>query len=301
MGAGSFKIKVKSKDGKFEHLSPNINVLPSAISVENYEQMLKELLFIRDDLVINKDSKIKINTIVKNNLDEINKILDKLYIYLNRINNNPKVDLVKICERKSDNSIKKMCSRTLKEKILKPYYNKFTVPVYKESLDTYENQVIKYSLYTLENKINFYKKNYLKLQKNEYEEEKNHIQQIYKIYDFDKMNLNNFNIIDEEKIGFMESIKNKTKELENRQKDIKLQEKKWEECSLKIKKLLDIDFIKKVSLKKVNFKSSQIVANDKNYLMVWKNLKKLKESNLIYDSLGENFILVRDTQNIYEY
>ncbi|KEI16565.1 hypothetical protein Z959_09500 [Clostridium novyi B str. ATCC 27606] len=81
MVAGSFKIKVKSKDGKFQHLSPNINVLPSAISVENYEQMLKELLFIRDDLVINKDSKIKINTTEKNNLDEINKILNKLYIF----------------------------------------------------------------------------------------------------------------------------------------------------------------------------------------------------------------------------
>ncbi|NLU07408.1 MAG: DUF2357 domain-containing protein [Clostridiales bacterium] len=311
MGAGCFRVKVKSKDGKFQHLSPNINVLPSAISVEDYEDMLKELIFIRDDLVISKNSKVTINTTQEYILYEIDKTLDELDIYLNRINKNPKVNLIKTWEKKPNYSIKKMSSKTLREKILKSYSNKFTVPVYRDSLDIYENQMIKYALHSLKNKVDFYKEHYFKLQKNSYIEYKKEIDEAYSTYKWDKNKLEEYisesskvpinKELEQEKIGFLQVIKRKTQRLNLIKADIKSKEEKWQECSLKIEKLLNIDFIKKVSLKKVNFKSSQIFANDKNYSKVFKNLMKLKENNLIYDPLGENHVFVRDTQNIYEY
>lgn len=301
--AGHYWIKVKDNNSDEVHISPRIDVIPSAISVEDYEEIIRELLIIRDDLVLDNNSKVSLNTRGEFLIKDIKSYIKKLKLYLERINDNPRCKLKKDYIKSNSNNLKKISVKTLREISVNPHGRKYSVPEYTEDYNIYENQAIKYSIYKLKRKIEFYKFHYTKLEEIIYGENNKKIEEVSK--GTKDLEIENNNIprygLSEEKERYHKAIINKKHTIEIGYKKASYLRKEFQKAHDDLEKLLNIDFLKNTMLKKVKLKSTQVFANDKNYFAVWRMLNTLKETYLTYDREGVNQLKTKDIQRLYEH
>lgn len=162
VNSGMFHVYIRNNANKIIEKSPEIYVLPSSMSPNDYEEMLDDLLNIRNDLLIYQNSKVGFTGSWEYRRSSVEDCLMKIKGPINRINQNPKVNLSTVVEKKSVRPSQKLKGRTLVEKELMPYKNKYHVQNVKETVDTYENQMIKYALTRLKKEVINYGENYLK-------------------------------------------------------------------------------------------------------------------------------------------
>lgn len=127
-------------------------VLPSSISVNDYKEMLNEIIDIDKNLLIaDGKSKVSIGLISerKNFFKEIENLLKIIKPFLIKINKKPKSALITKNTKKTLNKIKKFTTKTMAEYTINPNKNKFLAIDYQESFDIYEHRMIKYALIKL--------------------------------------------------------------------------------------------------------------------------------------------------------
>lgn len=146
-----------------------IRVLPSSIDYEDYIEMINDLISIREDIVISDGSKVGIGNHWERKKDNYNECVGKIYNHIMQIDKNPKSKLSMDSIKMPYNKIKNIKPKTIIEKSLYPYKDKYFTTAGKEDFNIYENQMIKYSLIQIKDKIEKYKKSYLKnIQYNKY-------------------------------------------------------------------------------------------------------------------------------------
>lgn len=139
-----------------------IRVLPSSIDYEDYIEMINDLISIREDIVISEGSKVGIGNHWERRKNNYNECIDKIYNHIVQIDKNPKGKLSMENVKIPYNKIKNIKPKTIIEKSLYPYKDKYVTSIGKEDFNIYENQIIKYSLIQIRDKIEKYKKDYLK-------------------------------------------------------------------------------------------------------------------------------------------
>ena len=122
--------------------------------------MIRDLREIREDIVINNNSKISVGQRYINKKDNVEKTIKDLEAAINKINNKPKSKLEAEYVKKKYNQINKITNKTLLEKSMYPYKNSFTAIDYKESFNIYENRILKQVLINLKEKIKEYEEFY---------------------------------------------------------------------------------------------------------------------------------------------
>lgn len=194
--SGVFFIDVFDSSGILTYISPPILVLPSSMSYEDYILMLNDLLRIKDDLVINNKAKVALKGNWEYRIDSVRNCLNNISNSLKRINDNPAVNLHSSWTKDPYTSIKKFKSRTLIEKSLFPFKNKYSNLTSIETTDIYENRVIKYALTKLKEKIESYRTSYkdeMKIRETEFKKIKHFTEEKYnrKLEDvLDELNIN---------------------------------------------------------------------------------------------------------------
>jgi len=194
--SGVFFIDVFNSSGILKYISPPILVLPSSMSYEDYIFMINDLLRIKDDLVINNKAKVAFKGNWEYRIDSVRNCLNNISNSMKRINDNPAVNLFSSWTRDSYTSIKKFKSRTLIEKSLFPFKNKYSNLTNIETTDIYENRVIKYALLKLKEKIESYRTSYkdeVNIRENEFKNIKHFTEKKYnkRLEDvLDEFNLN---------------------------------------------------------------------------------------------------------------
>lgn len=162
--AGYVSLKIKNiKTNKVETIP--IRVLPSSIDYEDYIEMIEDLISIREDIVTTDGGKVGIGKQLELKRDNFVNCIDNIYNHIIQINNNPSSKLSLENTKVSYNKMKKIKPKTIIEKSMYPYKDKYTTTVGKEDLNIYENQIIKYSLIQIKDKIEKYKR---ELEKNIY-------------------------------------------------------------------------------------------------------------------------------------
>jgi len=158
--AGKFIVEVVKVEDNTILKSIEIMVKPSSLSYDDYLKMIRDLREIREDIVINNNSKVSVGQRYINKKSNIEEIIKELQLSLNGINNKPKSKLEMQYVKKKYHQINKITNKTLLEKSMFPYKNTFTSIDYKESFDFYENRILKQILINLKMKINQYKESY---------------------------------------------------------------------------------------------------------------------------------------------
>lgn len=157
--AGYVSLKIKNiKTNKVETIP--IRVLPSSIDYEDYIEMIEDLISIREDIVTTDGGKVGIGKQWELKRDNFVNCIDNIYNHIIQINNNPSSKLSLENTKVSYNKMKKIKSKTIIEKSMYPYKEKYTTTVGQEDLNIYENQIIKYSLIQIKDKIEKYKKEF---------------------------------------------------------------------------------------------------------------------------------------------
>lgn len=158
--AGKFIVEVVRLENNEVLKSIDIIVKPSSLTYDDYLKMIRDLREIREDIVVNNNSKISVGQRYINKRDNIEKTIKDLELAINKINNKPKSKLESEYVRKKYNQINKITNKTLLEKSMYPYKNSFTAIDYKESFDIYENRILKQVLINLREKIKEYEEFY---------------------------------------------------------------------------------------------------------------------------------------------
>lgn len=158
--AGKFIVEVVKVEDNTILKSIEIMVKPSSLNYDDYLKMIRDLREIREDIVINNNSKVSVGQRYINKKSNIEEIIKELQLALNGINNKPKSKLEMQYVKKKYHQINKITNKTLLEKSMFPYKNTFTSIDYKESFDLYENRILKQILINLRVKINEYKEFY---------------------------------------------------------------------------------------------------------------------------------------------
>ena len=191
INAGAFYLNIynASTDEIINFKPYKICVLPSSMSMKQYEDMVNDLLEIKQELLIEKDrGKQSLSISWKNALDEVDSVVKAIAQPLQKINQNPKGTLRKELGEISPTSIKKFDSKVLVDLTANPGKVKYETLLVRESTDIYENQMLLYALRTLklylekgkehiENKLN----NIMR----RIEIEKKKIQELYGVEDLD--------------------------------------------------------------------------------------------------------------------
>ena len=162
--AGYVSLEIKNIKTNTIEMIP-IRVLPSSIDYEDYIEMIEDLISIREDIVTTDGGKVGIGKQWELKRDNFVSCIDNIYNHIIQINNNPSSKLSLENTKTSYNKMKKIKSKTIIEKSMYPYKDKYTTTVGKEDLNIYENQIIKYSLVQIKDKIEKYK---LEIEKNIY-------------------------------------------------------------------------------------------------------------------------------------
>lgn len=155
--AGYVSLEIENiKTSKVEIIP--IRVLPSSIDYKDYIEMIEDLISIREDIVTTDGGKVGIGKQWELKRDNYINCIDNIYNHIIQINNNPSSKLSLENTKVSYNKMKKIKPKTIIEKSMYPYKDKYTTTVGKEDLNMYENQIIKYSLIQIKDKIEKYKK-----------------------------------------------------------------------------------------------------------------------------------------------
>lgn len=158
--AGRFIVEVVKLENNTVLKSIDVIVKPSSLSYDDYLKMIRDLREIREDIVINNNSKISLGQRYIDKKNNIEEIIKELQSAINGINNKPKSKLEVQYVKKKYNQINKITNKTLLEKSMYPYKNTFTSIDYKESFDLYENIILKQVLINLKEKIKEYEEFY---------------------------------------------------------------------------------------------------------------------------------------------
>lgn len=320
--AGRFFVEVVDLKSNCTLKRINILVKPSSLTYDDYLKMIRELREIREDIIINNNSKVSLGQRYINKKKTIEEVVDELEIALNSINKRPKSKLKAEYIKKKYNQINKITNKTLIEKSIYPYKNSFTAINYEESLDIYENRLLKQVLINLKEKIKEYKEfynDYIEAEKKDLYDAKKRFESITK-KSFDEILTYKRNIEDEiKKASESESLKkyfnHKGNEesyeilesLDRKSKDIKLlmssfeAENSWEILENKIDKLLRLDIFKEIKNKEIHsIKPTQIFINDNSYRKAYKAIKNCNNKISILSMESTESILVKATCDIYE-
>ncbi|MDU3520907.1 MAG: DUF2357 domain-containing protein [Clostridium saudiense] len=158
--AGKFIVEVVRLENNTVLKSIDVIVKPSSLTYDDYLKMIRDLREIREDIVINNNSKISVGQRYINKKDNVEKTIKDLEAAINKINNKPKSKLEAEYVKKKYNQINKITNKTLLEKSMYPYKNSFTAIDYKESFNIYENRILKQVLINLKEKIKEYEEFY---------------------------------------------------------------------------------------------------------------------------------------------
>lgn len=159
--AGFIVLEVENINNNTKEDIP-IRVLPSSISYDDYIEMINDLISIREDIVISDGSKVGIGNHWEIRKDNYNNCIDNIYKHIIEIDKNPKGKLSMENIKMPYNKIKNIKSKTIIEKSIYPYKDKYITTVGNENLNIYENQIIKYSLVKIKEKIEKYKNEFEK-------------------------------------------------------------------------------------------------------------------------------------------
>lgn len=208
-------VNKESKDTIYK--SPQILYLPSSMSMSEYKQMIYELIYLRDELVSDKKSKVAIGVKEDYPLSLIEDCIIKLEHFLLLIDRNPNRNLIKTYEYKKIKDIKNPTYKNLVNRYIYPSRRKHKVEVYNESTNVYENQVIQLTLLRLKRKLEYYLEHIeIVTKQNLNIEEKNLAEEKIKLVNYAGKN-NAYNIeieyakIKEKESKFLERLKVKQK------------------------------------------------------------------------------------------
>ena len=146
----------KKSDKKIIGNPFKVMVLPSSITLKDFEEILNEIININRNLLLtNEKTKMTIGLIEERKLflKDIKQAIDKISKYLKIINKNPKISLYLQNIKIPLNKIKRFSAKTLLEYKSKPYSNRFTTTINQETYDIYEHRIIKYELEKLKQLI----------------------------------------------------------------------------------------------------------------------------------------------------
>lgn len=131
-------------------------VIPSSMSMQQYEDMVNDLLNIKRELIIEKDNRGKqsLQLSWQHSLEEFKAVVAAIAEPLRRINQDPKTTLRKEYGKISPKNIKKFDSRILVDLVVYPGKDRCVASIVHESNDTYENQILLYKLSSLESYLN---------------------------------------------------------------------------------------------------------------------------------------------------
>lgn len=157
INAGNFYLYVYKKDTNTKmNIRPyKMCVLPSSMSIEQYELMINDLLNIEHELLLEETSSAKqsVQTNWELSLNEIEKLIKQIKNPLKAIDRDPKVRLYKELDKVSPRKIRKFTSKTILEMAVNQGTQKCTAYVDKEDTDIYENQMILYALSSLKSYV----------------------------------------------------------------------------------------------------------------------------------------------------
>lgn len=159
--AGYVSLEIKNIKTNIIQTIP-IRVLPSSIDYEDYIEMIEDLISIREDIITTDCGKVGIGKKWGLKRDNFVNCIDNIYNHIIQINNNPSSKLSLENTKVSYSKMKKIKPKTIIEKSMYPYKDKYTTTIGKEDLNIYENQIIKYSLIQIKEKIEKYKEQFEK-------------------------------------------------------------------------------------------------------------------------------------------
>lgn len=184
----SYVVVIDKKDNKIIYKSPKVLFLPSSMTFEEYGQMIFDLIYLKDQLVKDKKSKVGLGMIEEYPISIIEDGILRLKKVLQTINKNPNKALINQYQYKKIKDNEKQSSKSLFKKYIYPYKSKQKVMVHKETSNVYENKIIKLSLTRLLRKIEYYMKHIdsiakpnLEIIQSSIKEESNKLEQYVKI------------------------------------------------------------------------------------------------------------------------
>lgn len=154
--AGQFYVHAMNSNDEIVCRSPKIKVLPSSLSEDDYLEILNDLIKIKEDLIIDKESKVSLTGKWGYRKELIEECIRQIMQPIQLINANPAQTLIPEVAKVKRSGIKKDTARTLIDKVVFPQKKYLQYKVQKKSIDIYENQIIKYTLIQLRKKIKEY-------------------------------------------------------------------------------------------------------------------------------------------------
>ncbi len=176
--AGFVKIQILNKNNPGqEYRSEIILIKPAIISWEQYEQMIKLIKNINQELIISDDAYVKMSFQGKevSKAEYIKQFLENIRLSLQLIDREPATGLVKEYRKVKKEKLRKHTGRLAVEQALYPAKRTYVAEQTMETTDIYENRIIYFSLYRISKRIDLeYESN--KKQKEKYERERLEVQ-----------------------------------------------------------------------------------------------------------------------------
>ena len=327
---GYAKILIK-KNGQLYDKERDILVLPSSTRLEQLEKMIKEILFIRRELVFLNNKYIKKAKtyfgLENDDTDNFNWELQLKWIksclvqiepYLKKINAMPRKNLIKYKKLQSYYQVKKITPSIIEQHVKDNSRHKYLVENDSSSLDIYEHRLLKNKLYEL---LLFVQEQHAQNIQNINEEENSVVNKMVQLINKDSKFSEDmkYKDINEKWIEYAKRIKRKVKageekefvsalnalemRLINNTKILSQEMQYYYDFVIKMIK----DYLKLPLFENINekvqqpWRMTQIFTNDYNYHYVYKKLALLdKISDFSFSSNGEK-ILHDKVDKLYEY
>ena len=342
INAGVFYLNVYSieKGIKMNGRPYKISVLPSSMTIEQYKNMINDLLDIKHELVMEEKKRAKQSIQVerKNILGEIEDVVDNIKKPLDAINKRPKSNISEEIRKVSPSSVKRFNSKVLMELAMNTGRSKVNALIQKENENIYEHQMLLYALKMLKEFLRKYKKSAQKrihLKRENIELEKKKLSNYYSVDDLEKLRIilesrNEQRLLElmmsktenrkqnqkeqlqdfrakvkrmnrEQVIQQINMIEKKYKSYESARDEMITKDQKLDRVCEKIDRLIAYNLFNKVSDRNSRWKLTQIFSNDKNYSKLYKLLRKLDKKLEYTDSFNAEDIIVKKVDKLYEY
>lgn len=308
--AGVFYLDIyrRETNEKINFVPYKVCVLPSSMSVKDYEDMINDLLYIKYELLLEDQKGAKQSLSLKwiKSLEEIQRLVRQIKNPLLAINKKPKVRLNQVPGKVMVKNIRKFNSRVLMDMALSSGTSKCNTLVQLEDTNIYENQMLLYSLKSLKdyvNKFGKYVKDKYEMKMKAIEMEKEKIERFHKvdkvedlIDKLDSMNRRNKDDVREQAI----MIVNKYKSIFDEKYQIE-SNNYVEEITKELDKLISLDLFKGVSKRKSPWRLTQIFINDSNYSKLYRLLRGLDRKLEFSFDFNSVDIIQKKADRLYEY
>ena len=274
------------------YTSPNVIVLPSCITSNDYITMLNDLVRINRKL-INKEKSISLGQNAKTTFEKEKVAVKELYKYLILINKSPETNLIKEVKALVRNKVKKYNTKTIINLSVSDS-PKIKAEIDVETTNTYEHKVIYQFIIRL--------KNYLEMK---YSQIMDDTQNLIKTYssDFLKGELREKEYLIKlyEENQERNILKNKLMDFEQ---EIQVQ---YEQIVKTLEQIEKIELFSKITKENVFIQPTALFLFNPLYSKVWniiKEIPEIKDDNYLTTfSLTQNInsVSVENTEQIYEY